>query len=167
MNNVKTDEPTLKTISLDGVELTPVNVFGNKEQEEQFIKAINSSEYTNFTANKVQEQINKNLGLNKNIQQPKNLMIEKQIETNELIESTNKQLLELQNQLNDSRIQLKQANDKIASQTLVIKQLKADLKEENDKANKISSKDWKSWIIGGIIGALVPIIIQIIYKLFL
>lgn len=141
MDNVKTNEPTLKTISLDGVELTPVNVFGSKEQEEQFIKAMNYSEYTNFTANKVQEQINKNLGLNKTIQQPKNLMIEKQIETNELIESTNKQLLELQNQLNDSRIQLKQANDKIASQTLVIKQLKADLKEESNKANKVPSKN--------------------------
>ena len=80
---------------------------------------------------------------------------------------TNEQILELQNQLKDSKVQLKQANDKISSQTLVIKQLKADLKEEGEMSGKISSKDWKGWIISAIIRALIPIIIQTIYKIIL
>lgn len=57
----------------------------------------------------------------------------------------------MQNQLNDSKIQLKQANDKISSQNLYIKELKADLKEEIENRalaeNKLNSKDWKTAII--------------------
>lgn len=167
MNNVKTDEPAIKITTPNGIKLTPVKPLFTPEQEKQFMDSINSLESQNYFANKMQEQINESLGFGKLIQQPKNLMVEKQTETNKLIEFTNEQILELQNQLNESKIQLKQANDKIASQTLVIKQLKADLKEESEQSNKISSKDWKSWIVGGIIGALIPILVQIIYKLFL
>lgn len=53
--------------------------------------------------------------------------------------------------MSDSKIQLKQANDKISSQNLYIKELKADLKEEIENRtlaeNKLNSKDWKTAII--------------------
>lgn len=130
-----------------------------------FSEMMNSPEYQNYVTNQMKEQLYKNLGFDKKPKQLKNVMVEKQSKTNELLESTNEQILELQNQLKNSQTQLKQANDKIASQTLVIKQLKSDLKEESEKASKISSKDWKSWIVSGFIGALIPIIIQAILKI--
>lgn len=147
----------------DGTILTPVEY--PDEQMKKFSEMMNSPQYQNYAANQMKEQLYKNLGFDKKPEQPKNVMVEKQSETNELLETTNEQILELQNQLKDSKVQLKQANDKIASQTLVIKQLKADLKEESEKAGKVSTKDWKSWIISGFIGALIPIIIQAILKI--
>lgn len=139
----------------DGTILTPIEY--PDEQMKKFSEMMNSPKYQNYAANQMQEQLYKNLGFDKKSKQPKNVMVEKQSETNELLESTNEQILELQNQLKDSKIQLKQANDKLASQTLVIKQLKADLKEENEKAGKISSKDWKGYLISGIIGLVVGV----------
>lgn len=144
----------------DGTILTPVEY--PDEQMKKFSEMMNSPKYQNYAANQMQEQLYKNLGFDKKPKQPKNVMVEKQSETNELLESTNEQILELQNQLKDSKVQLKQANDKLASQTLVIKQLKADLKEESEKAGKISSKDWKGYLISGIIGLVVGVVSALI-----
>lgn len=124
------------------------------EQMKKFSEMMNSPQYQNYAANQMQEQLYKNLGFDKKPDQPKNVMVEKQSKTNELLESTNEQILELQNQLKDSKVQLKQANDKLASQTLVIKQLKADMKEESEKAGKISVKDLVLILIGAILGAV-------------
>lgn len=140
----------------DGTILTPVEY--PDEQMKKLSEMMNSPQYQNYAANQMQEQLYKNLGFNEKPEQPKNVMVEKQSETNELIEFTNEQILELQNQLKDSKIQLKQANDKLASQTLVIKQLKVDLKEESEKAGKISLKDIKLAIITGFIGLLTGLI---------
>ena len=68
----------------------------------------------------------------------------------------------LREELNKAYTQLKQLNDKEASQTLYIKELKADLKDEIQKREaaekELSSKDWKiiffsflSAIISGVI----------------
>lgn len=151
----------------DGTILTPIESLFSKEQTQKLSEMINSPEYQNYAANQMQKQLYEKLGLDKKPDLPKNIMVEKQSKTNELIELTNEQIWELQNQLKDSKVQLKQANDKISSQTLVIKQLKADLKEEGEMSGKISSKDWKGWIISAIIGALIPIIIQTICKIIL
>ena len=139
----------------DGTILTPVEY--PDEQMKKLSEMMNSPQYQNYAANQMKEQLYKNLGFNEKPEQPKNIMVEKQSETNELIESTNEQILELQNQLKDSKVQLKQANDKLASQTLVIKQLKADLKEESEKSGKISIKDWMGYLISGIIGLVVGV----------
>ncbi len=140
----------------DGTILTPVEY--PDEQMKKFSEMMNSPQYQNYAANQMKEQLYKNLGFNEKPEQPKNVMVGKQSETNELIEFMNEQILELQNQLKDSKIQLKQANDKLASQTLVIKQLKADLKEESEKTGKISIKDIKLAIITGFIGLLTGLI---------
>lgn len=136
----------------NGKILTPVGY--PDEQMKKFSEMMNSPQYQNYAANQMKEQLYKNLGFNEKPEQPKNVMVEKQSETNELIEFTNEQILELQNQLKDSKVQLKQANDKIASQTLVIKQLKADLKDDSEKASKISVKDLILILIGAILGAV-------------
>ena len=140
----------------DGTILTPVEY--PNEQMKKLSEMMNSPRYQNYAANQMQEQLYKNLGFDKKPKQPKNVMVEKQSETNELLEATNEQILELQNQLKDSKVQLKQANDKLTSQTLVIKQLKVDLKEESEKAGKISFKDIKLAIITGFIGLLTGLI---------
>lgn len=140
----------------DGTILTPVEY--PNEQMKKLSEMMNSPQYQNYAANQMQEQLYKNLGFDKKPKQPKNVMVEKQSETNELLEATNEQILELQNQLKNSKVQLKQANDKLASQTLVIKQLKVDLKEESEKADKISLKDIKLAIITGFIGLLTGLI---------
>lgn len=136
----------------DGTILTPIEY--SDEQMKKLSEMMNSPQYQNYTASQMREQLYKNLGFDKKPKQPKNVMVEKQSETNELIEFTNEQILELQNQLKDSKVQLKQANDKLASQTLVIKQLKADLKKESEKAGKISVKDLILILIGAILGAV-------------
>lgn len=138
----------------DGKILTPVKPLLSDEQMQKASKTTNSPEYQNYAANQMKERLYKNLGFNEKPEQPKNVMVEKQSETNKLLESTNEQILELQNQLKDSKVQLKQANDKLASQTLVIKQLKADLKEESEKASKVSVKDLVLILIGAILGAV-------------
>lgn len=145
----------------DGTILTPVEY--PDEQMKKFSEMMNSPQYQNYTADRMKEQLYKNLGFNEKPKQPKNVMIEKQSETNELLEATNEQILELQNQLKDSKVQLKQANDKLASQTLVIKQLKADLKEESEKAGKISIKDWVLILIGAILGAVTTELIGFLF----
>lgn len=145
----------------DGTILTPVEY--PDEQMKKFSEMMNSPQYQNYTADRMKEQLYKNLGFNEKPKQPKNVMIEKQSETNELLEATNEQILELQNQLKDSKVQLKQANDKLASQTLIIKQLKADLKEESEKAGKISIKDWVLILIGAILGAVTTELIGFLF----
>ena len=142
----------------DGTILKPVEPLLSEGQSQKLYEMITSPDYKNYATSQMQKQIYENLGLNKPIQQPKNQIVEEQKQTNELIEFTNEQILELQNQLKDSKVQLKQANDKIASQTLVIKQLKADLKEESEKVGKISSKDIMLAIITGFIGVLTGLI---------
>lgn len=83
-------------------------------------------------------------------------------ETNEKL---NQQILqyefannELKQQLEYTKQQLKQLNDKESSQNLYIKELKADLREEALKRelaeNKLSAKDWKIALISGIIGLI-------------
>ena len=65
-------------------------------------------------------------------------------------------------QLDYSNTQLKQANDKISSQNLYIKELKSDLKEETEKRviaeDKLGSKDWKTALISFGFALLVLII---------
>lgn len=136
--------------NFDISKMTKVSILTDQQMQDMS-KMFNSQEYQNYAAYQVQEQIRQNLGLDKNMQFPKNQMVKEQERTNELISQANDQILKLQNQLNDSKIQLKQANDKISSQNLYIKELKADLKEEiKNRAlveNKLNSKDWKTALI--------------------
>lgn len=70
--------------------------------------------------------------------------------------------MEQNSKIEELQEQLKQANATITSQTSIIDQLKANLKEESENAKNISSKDWKGWLYGGIIGAFATKIIEII-----
>ena len=78
----------------------------------------------------IQEQIMKNI-------EPNNINDVSLRNPNEKLESLTE----------DEILQTKQLNDKIASQTLYIKQLKAEIKDESDKRaiaeNKRSVKHWK------------------------
>lgn len=69
---------------------------------------------------------------------------------------TNDNITRLQESLDSAKFEIKQLNDKNASQNLYIKELKADLKEEALKRklaeSKVSAKDWKVALIAGIIG---------------
>lgn len=136
--------------NFDFSKMTKVSILTD-EQMQSMTKTFNSQEYQNYAAYQIQEQIRQSLGLDKNMQFPKNQMVEEQERTNKLISQANDQILKLQNQLDDSKIQLKQANDKISSQNLYIKELKADLKEEIENRalaeNKLNSKDWKTALI--------------------
>jgi hypothetical protein len=104
--NVKR-EGTMNTKEIklaDGKILTPVKPLLSDEQMQKASETINSPEYQNYAVSQIKEQIYKNLGFNEKPEQPKNIMIEKQSETNKLLESTNEQILELQNQLKDSKV---------------------------------------------------------------
>lgn len=85
----------------------------------------------------------------------RNLMIEQQKQTNELI-------VQLQDQLSYSAVQLSKAKTKIASQTKIIEQLKADLKEKSDneekEKNKISSKEIKLALVSGLLGLITGLV---------
>ena len=71
--------------------------------------------------------------------------------TNSLLEEQIRQYKdannELKKQLEETRFQLKQLNDKESSQNLYIKELKADLREESLKRElaegELNAKDWK------------------------
>lgn len=136
--------------NFDISKMTKESILTN-DQIQSMAKMFNSPKYKNYATYQIQEQIRQNLGLDKNMQFPKNQMVKEQERTNELISQANSQILKLQNQLNDSKMQLKQANDKISSQNLYIKELKADLKEEIENRalaeNKLNSKDWKTALI--------------------
>lgn len=88
-------------------------------------------------------------------------------ETNKLLSAqlyqSNKENEELHQQLDDMHLQLRQLNDKTSSQTLYIKQLQANLKEEESKRkeaeNKLSIKDWKVAIIA-FCSAILALIIE-------
>ena len=88
-------------------------------------------------------------------------------ETNKLLSAqlyqSNKENEELHQQLDDMHLQLRQLNDKTSSQTLYIKQLQANLKEEERKhkeaENKLSIKDWKVALIA-FISAVVVLTIE-------
>ena len=151
-----------KEIKLDnGRILTPVEY--PKEQMRKLSEIVNSPEYQNYAASQIQKQLYENLGLNKPIQPPKNLMVEEQKQTNELIEFTNEQILELQNQLKETTEKLAESNSKIAEQNIQISDLKEQLNETNiDKAkHKISDI-----IVGALGGVLTAVIIYFIAKIF-
>lgn len=92
---------------------------------------------------------------NKDFVLPKNQMVEEQKITNERIAC-------LQESLDSAKAEIKQLNDKNASQNLYIKQLTADLKEEALKRelaeSKVSAKDWKVALIAGVIGLVTGLI---------
>lgn len=163
--NVKGDSyMDTKEIKLDnGAILKPVEPLLSDEQMQKFSEMMNSPEYKNYAVSQMQEQIYKNLGLNKPIQQPKNQMVEKQEQTNELIKFTNEQILELQNQLTATTSQLTEANNKITEQNNQISHLKEQLNETDiDKAkHKISDI-----IVGALGGVLTSVIIYFIAKVF-
>lgn len=87
--------------------------------------------------------------------------------TNEILEIQNKKLEDFQIQLNKSNFELKQANDKLSSQNLYIKELKTELKEEIKKRklfeDKISKKD-KILSIISLISAIIGGIIVVIFE---
>ena len=124
------------------------------EQSQKLSKIINSAEYENYTADKMKEQIYKSLKQN-NIPNFENPIVTE-------LKTANSKIDELSEQLDYSNIQLKQANDKISSQNLYIKELKSDLKEETEKRaiaeNKLGSKDWKTALISFGFALLVLII---------
>ena len=129
---------------------------------EQLSQIMNTPEMKNYAALKVQQQIKDNLAqpvLDIPIRNPNEKMeslLEEQLKQQE---SAN---VELKQQLEDAQLQLKQLNDKEASQNLYIKELKAELQTESMKRelaeNKLSSKDWKVALIAGVIGLITGLI---------
>lgn len=75
---------------------------------------------------------------------------------------TNKRIASLQESLDLAKVEIKQLNDKNASQNLYIKELKADLQEQSLQRElaetKVSAKDWKIALISGGIGLLVGLV---------
>ena len=67
--------------------LTSAKPVFSEEQMHNFSEMMNSPEYQNYAANKVQEQICESLGLNKSIQPPKNQMVEEQKKLNTIMKS--------------------------------------------------------------------------------
>lgn len=127
----------------DGKILTPVKPLLSDEQMQKSSETINSPQYQNYAANQMKEQIYKSLKQN-NIPNFENPIVTE-------LKTANRKVDELSEQLDYSNTQLKQANDKISSQNLYIKELKSDLKEETEKRviaeNKLGSKDWKTALI--------------------
>lgn len=125
------------------------------EQSQKLSEMISSPEYKNYAVNQMKEQIYKSVKQN-NIPNFENPVVTE-------LKTANSKIDELSEQLDYSNTQLKQANDKISSQNLYIKELKSDLKEESEKRvvaeNKLGSKDWKTLIVGAILGALATEII--------
>ena len=129
---------------------------------EQLSQIMNTPEMKDYAALKVQQQIKDNLAqpvLDIPIRNPNEKMeslLEEQLKQQE---SAN---VELKQQLEDAQLQLKQLNDKEASQNLYIKELKAELQTESMKRelaeNKLSSKDWKVALIAGVIGLITGLI---------
>lgn len=138
----------------DGKILTPVKPLLSDEQMQKASEMINLPEYQNYAASQIKEQTYKNLKQN-NIPDFENPVVTE-------LKTTNSKIDELSEQLDYSNIQLKQANDKISSQNLYIKELKSDLKEETEKRvvaeNKLGSKDWKTALISFGFALLVLII---------
>lgn len=124
------------------------------EQMKKLSEMMNSPEYQNYAVNQTQEQIYKSLKQN-NIPDFENPVVTE-------LKTANIKIDELSNQLDYSNTQLKQANDKISSQNLYIKELKSDLKEETEKRviaeDKLGSKDWKTALISFGFALLVLII---------
>ena len=154
--NVKR-ESTMDTKEIklaDGKILTPVKPLLSDEQMQKASETINSPEYQNYVASQIKEQTYKNLKQN-NIPDFENPVVTE-------LKTTNSKIDELSEQLDYSNIQLKQANDKISSQNLYIKELKSDLREETEKRvvaeNKLDSKDWKTALISFGFALLVLII---------
>lgn len=134
--------------------LTPINLTPNFEAKvQQFTELMQTPEMVNYTANKMQEQMMDNLTklfLNipfRSHNEKMEALLEEQLKQ---YKTTNK---ELQKQLEEAQLQLKQLNDKEASQNLYIKELKTDLQTESLKRelveNKLSSRDWKITLIAG------------------
>lgn len=138
----------------DGKILTPVKPLLSDEQMQKASEMINSPEYQNYATSQIKEQTYKNLKQN-NIPDFENPVVTE-------LKTANSKIDELSEQLDYSNIQLKQANDKISSQNLYIKELKSDLKEETEKRvvaeNKLGSKDWKTALISFGFALLVLII---------
>ena len=76
--------------------LTSAKPVFSEEQMQNFSEMMNSPEYQNYAANKVQEQIRESLGLNKPIQPPKNQMVEEQKKLNTNVEQLKLQLTSIQ-----------------------------------------------------------------------
>lgn len=123
------------------------------EQMQKASEMLNSPEYQNYATSQIKEQTY-NLKQN-NIPDFENPVVTE-------LKTANSKIDELSEQLDYSNIQLKQANDKISSQNLYIKELKSDLKEETEKRviaeNKLGSKDWKTALISFGFALLVLII---------
>lgn len=138
----------------NGKILTPVEPLLSDEQMQKASETINSPEYQNYATSQIKEQAYKNLKQS-NIPDFENPVVTE-------LKTTNSKIDELSEQLDYSNIQLKQANDKISSQNLYIKELKSDLKEETEKRvvaeNKLGSKDWKTALISFGFALLVLII---------
>lgn len=138
----------------DGKILTPVKPLLSDEQMQKASEMINLPEYQNYAASQIKEQTYKNLKQN-NIPDFENPVVTE-------LKTTNSKIDELSEQLDYSNIQLKQANDKISSQNLYIKELKSDLKEETEKRvvaeNKLGNKDWKTALLSFGFALLVLII---------
>ena len=85
----------------DGTILTPANPLMSKEDIQEFSKMISSPECQNHMLNQAQKQLYDSLGFS-SPNPPKNLMVKEQSKTNKLIELSNKQISDLQNQLKNS-----------------------------------------------------------------
>lgn len=143
---------------------TPINLTPDfKAKIRQFSELIQTPEVVNYTTNKMHEQVMNNLTNSvidipfRNPNEKMESLLEEQIKQYEV---TNKNL---HKQLEEAQLQLKQLNDKEASQNLYIKELKADLQTESLKRelaeNKLSSKDWKTAFIA-LIAALFVLAVE-------
>lgn len=146
---------------------TPINLTPDFEAKiQQFTELTQTPEMINYTTNKIQEQILDNLTESlpdnplRNPNERMESLLEKQLKQYEI---TNK---DLHKQLEEAQLQLKQLNDKEASQNLYIKELKANLQTESLKRelaeNKLSSKDWKVALVSGVIGLATGLICTLV-----
>lgn len=142
---------------------------------ENFAKMIMTPEMQNHMAIQAQENIKKSLksqiNLDIDIKNPNQKVENLLAETNEKLEQQILINQDLQKQVDEAQLQLKQPNDKESSQKLYIKELKADLKEETERRikaeNTLSPKDLKLMLISFISGIIVTIVGGIILNIII
>lgn len=125
--------------------LTSAKPVFSEEQMQNFSEMMNSPEYQNYAANKVQEQIRESLGLNKPIQPPKNQMVEEQKKLNTDVEQLKLQLTSIQYENMKLNAQIEVMNKTIDSNNEELHKLQSansDLKAVNQTLKDNNKHYW-------------------------
>lgn len=143
---------------MNNKELTPVEPMLSEEQMQIFSDMMNSPEYQNYTANKIQEQISESLGLNKPINLPKNKMIKEQQKLNFNVEQLKSQLTSIRYENMKLNAQIEVMNKTIDSnneELLRLQTTNSELKVVNQNLKDNNKHYWLYTILITLMGTFV------------